>query len=290
MKLLIIGASSFLGNHLYDFFQGKKDFSTFGTYFKNKTKSDFLYFDALNKDQVSSTLSELRPDHIIVLSGNKNLKQCELDYEKAYSLNFCPAKNVAEAVSENNLKSRIIFFSSDYVFEGSKGYYSDSDECFPKTNYGKTKLLAETFLLKSPVRMKILRTSAVMGKGGLFFEWLISALKKEKRLSMFTNVFFTPTPINFLCEGIDFLVSRFDEIEQKVIHLVGELRLNRFEFAKICQINLGNFNTLLEPAMEDTSTSLFKHDLSMIQSEILKNFQKESFETYLRSVTDAFKA
>ncbi len=280
MRVAIIGASGFIGGHLYDYFK-KQNIDVIGTFFKHQKKDEYVYLDATDKKLVEKFLIEGEFDFIILTSGNKNVKECENNYELAYQLNVKLVENIISALCKIT-KSRLLVFSSDYVFNGDVGNYRDTDIPKPKTNYGKTKLIAENLLLNSPIYYKIIRTSAVMSKGGVFFDWLIKSLSFEKELKLFSNVYFTPTPISFLCGNISLLVREYANLNSKIFHIVGEKKLSRFDFGKMCKKYIKSSPTFLINEKYNSNDYLFQYDLSMFQSDFVKKYQTKNFKQYIK--------
>jgi len=79
-----------------------------------------------------------------------------------------------------------------------------------------------------------------MGKGGVFFDWMLNKLISERKIGMFANVYFSPTYLSFLTEMICRLILNFDEYSKEIIHISGELHLSWYQFGcMLCEI-LGN--------------------------------------------------
>ena len=258
MKILLIGNTGFIGNRLYGSL--KEDFDVTGINSK--------VLDITNKDLLKDFLQENLYDLIILSAASKDVKKLEQEPEYAYKINTQPVETLVE-----NTRSRIIFISTDYVFEGTKGYYKDNDKTSPATVYGKTKQQAEEILLNSKNPSTIIRTSAVIGKGSLFFDWLLKSLKEESTLEMFEDSYFTPTSVKFLCEIIKQVIQ--DNNAPKIIHACGEKRLSRFELAKVIREQI-NSDCKIIPVKNKYK------DYSLVQSEYVQNLQKKSFEQYLK--------
>lgn len=266
MKVLILGASGFIGNYLYEYFL-EEGVAVEGTYNTRKLRSEYIQLDLANKTEVNSFFKERFYDFIILAAANKNVKQCEENYELAYRQNVKPVENLLAALGTTS-SSIIIFMSSDYVFDGTEGNYSEVSSTNPQTNYGKTKLLAEKILLKNAPNSFVVRTSAVMGKGGVFFDWIVGEIKNKKSVKMFDNVFFTPTPISYLAKMIIKLCLHNNEFKNsRILHFVGGRKFSRYEFANYLKefISLSSCTVIPEKAQEDL---LIQKDLSMISVTI----------------------
>jgi len=281
----IIGASGFIGNTMYGYLTDylSPAFIVEGTFYKNNYNHELIHLDITDAREVNAFISFRKPNFIVLLAGSKDIKRCESDYRYAYNINTQPVIDLISIIKECKNKSKLIYFSSDYIFDGKRGFYKDNDRPNPQNNYGKTKFLSEQALCVSSIDYKIIRTSAVMGKNGVFFEWLLSSLNRIQELLMFENVYFTPTPIKFLCEIISRVIIDYSQIPQKILHIIGEKRLNRYEFGRLVAEMIGNVKATIKPAKMDFDTSIFLRDLSMIQSAIVKKCQRHTFEQYLES-------
>jgi dTDP-4-dehydrorhamnose reductase len=220
---------------------------------------------------------------VLFLSSLKDVKKCEENYENAFKINTWSIAQTIDIIKTNKLDIRLIYFSSDYVFEGTKGNYCPLDSLNPKTNYGRTKALAEQHLQDSGLNFKIIRTSAVMGPRAPFYTWLLNAINNEDRIEVFNNVYFTPTPINFLYDMIVEVIEHYDDVVDNLLHIVGERRLSRLAFAEIVNTFFVKKAKLI-PVEKDLSHDTFQPDLSMLQSNIIKNMQHRAFLDYMREL------
>lgn len=283
IKIAIIGASGFIGYGLYRYLLYFGNFKVKGTYCSSKKDYNFVRVDITNKNNLQNYLIKENPDFILWIAGNKNIKECEVDYNFAYNINTKPIEHLIDIINRNYkiIKPKILFFSTDYVFKGDRGNFKDNDRPNPMTNYGKTKLLAENILKKSLLDYKTIRTAAVMGKGGVFFDWLCKVINEEKEIGIYSNTFFSPTPIEFLNENIKNIIINYEKVESKIIHIVGEKRLNRYEFAiKLAKL-IKKDDVKFYPQEANTESSSFLRDLSLIQSNIIKRNQLNNFWVYI---------
>jgi dTDP-4-dehydrorhamnose reductase len=282
MKISIIGASGFIGSHLHDYLTENLplDFRTIGTYYSNPWR-DLIFLDMTEKDQIEKYLLVSKPDYIIMLAGSKDVKKCEEDNSFSYNINTKPIQNIIQIIMKHGTKTKLIFFSTDYVFGGEHGQYKTDSKPNPNTNYGCSNFLAEKILFKSNIDYKIIRTGAVIGNGAIFYNWLISSLKEDNKISLFDNVFYTPTPVELLDEIIHKIILNYEDIPQKILHVVGEQRLSRYEFGVIVQ-SLMNKNGLVMPEHIINSKSTFQRDLSLVQSDLIKQYQSRTLIEYLK--------
>ena len=143
MKIAIIGASGFLGKNIFQYFSRKHQ--VVGTYSQRKIKG-LEYLDVTNKKNVEKFIFKYSPEVVIDTIGWANLFLSESNPEKTKLINYHTAKNLEEVCKTNKIP--MIFFSSSYIFDGNKGNYSEKDVPNPKSQYGKTKVMAENEVLK----------------------------------------------------------------------------------------------------------------------------------------------
>jgi dTDP-4-dehydrorhamnose reductase len=278
MVIAIIGASGFIGNRIFQSLCSNNTFNLIGTFYKHKEQPEFIYLDVTSRELIEQFLVEYRPGLIFWIAGSKNLNECEDDWEYAFQINTQPIKDYYEIKRRLNLESRLVFFSTDYVFDGLQGNYKDTDIGNPKTNYGISNKLAEDTILHNNSFDLILRTSAAMGRGGQFFDWLTKSLVNDEEIKMFNDIYFSPTPIQLLTEATEYLLTNF---VSGIVHVCGGYRLSRFEFAKKLLHLKNNYSAILMPESASNNNSNFQHDLSLIQSNICKKFQTKDFDNYI---------
>ncbi len=181
--------------------------------------------DITNPLELSQVIEEIKPDIIIHAAGFSNLRLSEQSPDTAYKINAIGTKNIVDAITS---KTKLIYLSSDYVFDGAKGNYRETDYPYPKTVYGKTKLEAETYIKAHLDNYIIIRTANVYGRGGNFFNFLLSELDQNKPIEAFSDTYYTPTYIDYL---IDCIKKLLEKDYKGTIHIVGKEAVSRYEFA-----------------------------------------------------------
>lgn len=157
MRALILGATGLLGKDLLREWKGE-DVVGVGS-------NDV---DIREARRVEEFVGELRPDWIVLAAAFTDVDGCESKQALAFSVNRDGAVHVAEAARK--IGSKMLFVSSDYVFDGKKmSPYEVDDPRNPQSVYGRTKAEAEERLLKSLPGCCIARTSWLFGIGGKCF-------------------------------------------------------------------------------------------------------------------------
>ena len=279
-KIIIVGASGFIGRNLLDKLNKANKHEVIGTYFNNYQKN-LIKYNHHNEKSNEKLFLEEKPDIIIWCSGLKNLQETETSNSKALKENFYPIKFLSNYL-KNFSKTKFIYISTDYVFSGEKGNYKFDDKPSPNTNYGKSKLEAEKFIRKNFPFYLIVRTSAVIGKGSSFFDWIYNSMLNHNKIELYSNIF-TPTSISFLVEEIENLLF---VTKSNIYHICGNVNMSRFDLglimAKCFEYDL---NLILKK--ETPKNSNFKKNLSLKSS--VKSIHDFSIEKFIQSEFKKYK-
>lgn len=156
MRVTILGASGLLGKALMREWSGDEVVGL------SSRDADIRVADDIGK-----ALAKTRPEWIVLSAAYADVDGCESNPDLAFSVNRDGAVNVAEAAKR--LGSRLLFLSSDYVFDGKKtSPYETDDTRNPQSVYGRSKAEAEARLLDLP-DCCVVRTSWLFGTGGKCF-------------------------------------------------------------------------------------------------------------------------
>jgi dTDP-4-dehydrorhamnose reductase len=152
---------------------------------------------------------------------------------------------------ERNIK--LIHLSTDYVFDGEKGPYSEDDPPNPVNFYGKTKLESENLIKQSGIDFLIVRTNVLYGFGkkvtNNFLLWLLEKLSAGEKIKIVTDQFNNPTLADNLSECILEMVGRN---LSGVFHIAGADYLSRYDFAVRVAERFGFDKTNISPAKTET--------------------------------------
>ena len=162
--VLIIGINSFLGSNLAEFF--RKDYRVVGTYHRKILQLPgilTLPCDVLNKDEVQLVLYAFKPDLVLYCVGLTSLKDCADMPNGSDALNSAGLFNVSEIAPRYG--SRVVYFSSHFVFSGADKNYNEMDNADVITCYGKSQASSEFYLQKSSLNYLIIRCSKLYGRG-----------------------------------------------------------------------------------------------------------------------------
>lgn len=184
-------------------------------------------FDLEKTDIIYNYLKEINPDIIILSGAYTDVDKAEEEKEKVFKINFISVKEFVKYAFEKNKK--IIFISTDYVFDGKKEIYSEEDLPNPLNFYGKTKYLAEKEIISNLKKYFIVRTSWLYGESKNNFVYkLLEKCKEKKILKVVNDRYGSPTYAKDLANGIERLINSSN---YGIYHIVNTGRVSRYEFA-----------------------------------------------------------
>lgn len=234
-KVLITGANGLLGQKLVRIFSEQYQVTATGiekTFVGGDTKYHYEILDITNASDCKEFLGNLSPEIIINAASLTNVDACEIKKEECWNVNVKGLENLAKAAKRN--MALMVHISTDYVFDGEDGPYSEDDRPNPLGYYGKAKLASENICRMTGVPFAIIRTSVLYGLGlevkANFFLWLYNNLKAGKAINVVTDQYNTPTLVDDLAEGI---LRTIDKSAYGLFHISGSEYINRFDFATI---------------------------------------------------------
>ena len=226
MKVIIIGASGLLGLNFYECLKSKK-INTFGTYFKNKKKKEFIKFD-ITKDKLTDKFNDIsKEDIIIIFSACSNPSWVSKNKKYAKNVNIHSTKKLINNLIRLNPK--IIFMSSVEVFDGTKKIFFENDKVNPLNYYGKTKLEVEKYIKRNYKNYLICRTSwnsAYYLHNRCVIELTYKSILKSNALMAEDNIF-SITYVKDLCK----ILFRNLRTKKKIIHISNNEKITRSDLA-----------------------------------------------------------
>lgn len=182
-------------------------------------------------------LRDLRPNAIIHCAAATNVDWCEDHPEPATKLNAEIPAYVAEIAAQ--LDAAFICISTDAVFDGQRGNYSEQDHPSPVNVYARTKLDGETRVMDRNPHSIIARVTLygwnAQDKHSLA-EWMLHCLSAGKPVRGFTDVYFTPLLATDLA---DLLLAMLDQGLSGTYHLGGSQRISKYDFARLLAEEFG---------------------------------------------------
>ncbi len=245
-RILITGASGLLGGHLC--LAAEQECEVYGAYHSNKTLvagTKAIPIDLGSESDLAMKLAELRPQ-MIIHAAVLQVDACEREPQLAERVNVAASRSLAQWCE--HLRARLVYISSDLVFEGAKGNYAETDSAQPLMLYGKNKLAAEQTVLAACPRACVVRLPLLYGfpaaGGSNFFLNTLARLQRGERVPVFFDQYRTPGWVNNMAAAV-WELARSDF--HGLVHVAGATRCSRFEMAQIMCRLAGFEETLLQP-------------------------------------------
>lgn len=229
MKILITGSTGLLGSKLVQTLN--YNHVLYPTY--NNTPSthpNSIRLDLLQTEKIRQIIEKIKPDTIIHAAAMTHVDKCEQNPELAQKINHQATKTITDAAQKT--RSHLIFVSTDYVFDGEKGNYNETNFPNPINTYGKTKYAAEKAINESEIESTIIRPSVIYGDKPAsgksnFVLWVINQLSENKKISIINDQIISPTYNHNLAEMIKEVTERK---LSGIYHLSGATQINRIDF------------------------------------------------------------
>tara|TARA_Y100001936_G_scaffold153270_1_gene149480 strand:+ start:1935 stop:2900 length:966 start_codon:yes stop_codon:yes gene_type:complete len=225
-KTLVIGGSGLLGHYLK---QNLPDSDTYFTYNENKLNSEQTTFlDITNEHNLEKIFETVKPDVVFHTAAITNLDWCENNERKTFAVNTNPINNIVALAKTYN--SKLIFVSTDSVFDGIDGNYVENDPLNPINIYSKSKIEAEKIVKNLDDSLIIRGTFFGIKKNKeSFLSYLLKQLKNGKKIKV---------PEDKKSNGLfvnDFAKTLIEMNHKKLsglFHIGSSDNINNFEFAK----------------------------------------------------------
>jgi dTDP-4-dehydrorhamnose reductase len=229
-RILVTGSGGLLGRRLMNVL--KNDYEVLGIDRYASIDQNEFALDIAQKERTVETIVKLHSSVIVHTAAETNVDLCESDHEHARSINVEGTASIVEGCIK--VGARMIFISTDYVFDGIKGNYSEIDQPNPISHYGLSKLEAERIVTSKLPNALTIRTSVLYGWHPSklnFATWVIKSLREHQTLRVVKDHINSPTLADNLASAIRVAIERNSE---GLLHVAGSERISRFDFA--CRI------------------------------------------------------
>lgn len=195
--------------------------------FESHPNIGYEKLDLLDFESARPLFEEFNPDIIFNCAAYTDVDGCETNKTLAYELNVGLVERLMTIPF-----GRIVQFSTDYVFDGEGGPYSETDETSPVGYYGQSKLESESIIRASGRDHLVIRTNVLFGRGKNirpnFITWLIDMFRKKKKLRIVVDQFNNPTYAANLAEAA---IEAGESAIDGILHVGGDSYLSRYEIA-----------------------------------------------------------
>ncbi len=244
--VLLTGASGFLGKHIIA--HKPSDWKITGLYNSTppptSTNATFLQVDLTNSKAVSTLFEEHQFDGVIHLAAISNANTCEQYPIESYAINVLATEQLAQHSANKNIP--FVFTSTDLVFDGEQGNYSEEDIPKPLSTYGKQKLEAEQKVRVIYPEAAICRMPLMFGTGGSFLPSFLDKMRSGESLNLFTDEYRSILGGKAAALGLIHALSNF----QGLYHIGGPERVDRYTFGKWMQEAFNIPNAKLVPTLQ----------------------------------------
>lgn len=233
-RILIVGSNGMLGQRLVEFYKSKHKIELLTSSVEDNSfinDVDYQSVDITRKEKVKKLILDFCPDFIINASGFTNVDACETNREMSWKVNVKGVEYLAQY--SRVIDSKMIHISTDYIFDGKEGPYTENNTNNPISYYGRTKLAGENELRISGSKFTILRINVLYGPSKFgkpdFVRWVINSLRGKKQIKIVNDQFNNPTFTDDVVQA----VSKAIEFNKEGIYNIGgpEL-LSRLEFTE----------------------------------------------------------
>ena len=206
-----------------------------------------IQFDLCEIDRLQQVFEEVQPAVVIHTAAMANVDRCQSQQEEAEAINVGVTGRLAELCRRNG--TRIVFCSTDTVFDGKQGMYVEEDVPRPLNYYAATKVSAEQIVQNTLDNMVVARLSLVMGfpligAGNSFLTGMLASFQQGIPVLMPENEIRTPVDVVSLGRA---LLELAGNDFTGILHLAGNTRLNRYEMAVRIAARLGFPQVLVKP-------------------------------------------
>lgn len=257
-KIVILGATSKVGIALKDCFYKY----TLNEPFLFTRLSDLgweLYpgisrsVSSLNYSKLKESLLEIKPDFIINTIGYHGIISCEKNKKKAWELNVRVTENICRFA--RLIGSHVIMISTDKVFNGKNGPYTERDKPEPVTTFGRSKLAAENILMSNSIDSTIIRASFIYGYSVFSHrDWMtrfVNLLKKNQPIFVDEKEYMNPIHSEDLSQIIIKIIFKK---RTGVYHVGSREIITKMEFFKLLADSLGLDKSLVRPKIKAKNT------------------------------------
>ena len=268
--ILVIGASGFLGRRLATI---RADGKVVGTYNQHPI-SGLEFLDLCDPLQLKRFLNRFQPSVVLYAAGLTDVDACERNPDLAWRLN---AEAASEVASYYGVK--MVYFSTDYVFDGIRGRYREDEEPTPLNVYGRTKLAGERAVLNINPRNIVVRVSGLYDSIGIKGQNFSKVFQPTEPIEADDTRLSCPVHVEDVVTAVRLLLK---SNEGGVYHVAGPDVLSRYEFCQLVALRFPK----MPPVTPSSSSS--RQGAPRPQNSSLETDRISSLGWRARRVCDVF--
>lgn len=248
-RLLLTGASGFLGWNVCQLpYTG---WQIEGTVNQNPIPIPGVNIHQLDLTDDKATrelFKQVAPDGVLHLAARSNANYCQQHPQETYKINVEATALLAELAAEQNIP--FVFTSTDLVFDGRKGNYTEEDTPNPIMTYGEQKVLAEDKVRAIYPQAAICRMPLMFGDpgpaAGNFLTGFLNNIREGKAVKLFTDEYRTAVGGQSAAKGLLMALEHF----QGTYHMGGRDKLSRYQFGQLMQQIFDIDASLILPSLQ----------------------------------------
>lgn len=230
--ILVTGASGLLGASLVTLAR-ERGREVVGHHYRHSAPMDgvkLLAADLADPSEIRRIFQEVRPSSVVHCAAATGVDWCEDHPQETHQVNVVAPSVIAEITSSSD--TRLLYISTDSVFDGQRGNYAETDTPAPVNVYATTKLQGEREVLRRDPAASIARINLYgwnAQKKDSLAEWVLKQLTAGSIVRGFSDVIFCPVLVNDLAE---ILLALLDQNLPGIYHVVGSEPVSKYEFAR----------------------------------------------------------
>lgn len=256
-KVFLTGASGFLGWNFSK--KWLNEYVLSGTFFRNcpsEIPIDWIRINLLETKQLIRLVKEKKPDIIVHLAAISNANFCEQHPALSHHINVYTTIALAEVAQELGIP--LIFSSTDLVFNGNSAPYEEEDFCYPLSQYGTQKQMAEEAILGDYENSFVGRLPLMFGftphYTQNFFTHTLLQLQQNQTVQAFTDEYRTMVSAEVASEWlhryIEYSLDSTISNKEKLLHLGGSESQSRYDFAVLTAQKFHLDSSLILPTLQ----------------------------------------
>ncbi|MBX3357101.1 MAG: SDR family oxidoreductase [Phycisphaeraceae bacterium] len=230
LRVLVTGSTGFVGSHIASWLERRGHFVVRGVRAAaGASGNGVVAYDLADAGSLRRAVASSRLDAVVHCAAMPDIRACERDPVLARLVNTEATRSIAEACAATG--ARMIFFSTDQVFDGRSAPYTETDQPRPLHVYGQTKLEGEAAVLGSGANAVVLRLALCLGRSPSgrksASDQVVGNLAGGQRMELFTDEVRSPIHVSDVAGAVAELLTI--ENPPRLLHLGGPVAASRYE-------------------------------------------------------------
>ncbi|MBM4174855.1 MAG: SDR family oxidoreductase [Ignavibacteria bacterium] len=290
-RILIVGCNGLLGQALVESLSRANNdellLASVEDNFVGNSNFPYVQLDISKRNEAKKVVLDFFPDIVINAAAYTNVDGCEDNKELAWNINVNGAKYLVEGCRV--VDAKLIHLSTDFIFDGINGPYSELDKPNPISYYGRTKLGSENEIKIGGIPFTIVRTNVIYGiQKGIkkdFVQWVVENLREEKKINVVTDQMNNPAFVNDLADGI---ILTIDKKKPGIFNIGGIELISRYDFAgkiaEVFDLDKNLINPILTSQLNQKAKRPLKGGLIILKAQSELNFKPHTLKENLKFI------